>query len=166
MKELSIAEKQQLDKDLEWKLQRRAEEIEDVKRAREAVDKAARGYFQPFADYYNAARNYYFSKLETRHRRRGDFETMEVSAGVSENYELILTGVWGSRCLTVKRIPAGFEVTEGDCVTKKTLSTEDDLRACLMDELFDDHPAVRDLNEKLYDQKKLLEEARRKAGCE
>jgi hypothetical protein len=165
MKPLTDAEKKQLDKDLEWVMNRRAEELNELKQARENASAEAIKYFRPFAEFYNAARDYYYGKLDTKEQRRGDFRTMEVTAHISENYELILTGVWGSRCLTVKRKKeGGFDLTLGDGTTKKTLGSEDELRTYLIGCLHSDHPKVQDINEQIYKAQKLLEEVRNKAG--
>lgn len=163
MKALTEAEQKQLDKDLEWKLQRVKEETEETREAIKAVDKDGRDFFQEYADLYNAARDYYYDKLEAKLRYSGDFKTMEVHAAVSEEYELILIGVWGARHLTVRRVPDGFDLKLGDGVTKKKLATPDELKTYLLtEELLDDHPAVRGLAEERYRVTERLKEIRHK----
>jgi hypothetical protein len=160
VKELTPKEQKQLDKDLEWKLKRVKEETQEIKEAITRVDKEGRDFFQEFADFYNAGRDYFYKKLPAKLAYRGDFKTMEIHAQVSENYELILSGVWGCRHLTVKRIPEGFHLRLGDGVTEKKLKTKDELLSYLVDELLDDHPEVREVAEERYRKTEQLKKLR------
>jgi hypothetical protein len=55
MKELTAEEQKQLDKDLEWKLQRVQEETEEIKEIIKNVDKEGRDFFKEYVEFYNAA---------------------------------------------------------------------------------------------------------------
>jgi hypothetical protein len=162
MKELTPEEQKQLDKDLEWKLQRVKEETEELKEIIKNVDKDGRDFFKEYVEFYNAARDYFYKKLPAKLSYRGDFRTMEVHAQVSEDYELILSGVWGARHLTVKRCPEGFELRLGDGVTKKKLENKDQLMGYLVSELLDDHPAVQEVAGERYRANERLKELRHK----
>lgn len=166
MRVLTKEEKRQLDKDLEWKLQRQKESVDELKELREKVDTNARELFQKYADYYNAARDYYYEKLDIKDRYRGGSRTMEGTAVVSDDYELCILGVWNSISLKVKKVHGGFLVTEGDLVTQHTVKTEYELQQRLIAELLSDHPLVRDTFDEVAQEKKRLREVRHKAGLE
>lgn len=166
MQVLTPEEQRQLDKDLEWKLARKDEEIEETVQQRQNLEQATRDFFKPFVEFYNQARDYYYSKLDAKYRYKGDFRTMEVTASISEDFELILTGVWGSRCLTVRRKGDGFELRLGDGVTKKVLASADVLRVYLLSELHDDHPMVQEKIHRIWKEQERLKEVRHKVGCE
>jgi hypothetical protein len=162
MRELTKEERDQLEKDLEWKLKRVEEETKDLKDKQALIEHNAKNRFKPFAEYYNAARDYFYKKLPTQLQRRGDFDTMEVRATVTEDFKLALIGVWGARHATVSADPRGYVALIHD--KQVVLNSDDDLYLFLIEELLEDHPVIQEAEDRCRKARKYLEQTRQQAG--
>jgi tetratricopeptide (TPR) repeat protein len=162
MRKLTEEEQRQLDDGLAYRIQLIERETQDLKERQAAVEKAARDHFRPFVDYYNAARDYYYKALPRPLQRRGDFDTMEIHAQITEDFKLALIGVMGARHVTVSVKGAGYHASI--CDRQQELENDAALYHFLTMELLDDHPMVWEVSGKRQKAKEYFEKTCDQAG--